>query len=57
MRVTPPICTTAVTDRPTDMMTSLVAMLPKAEKTGDTGCQSSLKNWPNSCFKRLVAPV
>lgn len=32
MRVTPPICTTAVTDRPTDMMTSLVAMLPKAEK-------------------------
>ncbi|HBO9372653.1 TPA: hypothetical protein NIJ57_005772 [Pseudomonas aeruginosa] len=26
------ICTTAVTDRPTDMMTSLVAMLPKAEK-------------------------
>ncbi len=26
------ICTTAVTDRPADMMTSLVAMLPKAEK-------------------------
>lgn len=32
MRVTPPICPTAVTDRPADMMTSLVSMLPKAEK-------------------------
>ena len=45
------ICTTAVTDRPADMMTSLVAMLPKAEKNRRYRVSvviEELGEWPQS---------